>query len=434
MTWGGDGFVDLPDSTTWSDSAAHSATWTSHGADIDLWTGGPNFHLYYSFWNGSVWSTSAEITGVLGKLEQFTIKHGVKSWWQGIRAGSASIVVDYTDQISVNLYGRGQRIRITVDVPSGEVDLFTGHVHNVTTTYDVAGYPKLNVQLLDIIGWIGQANVPSAFSLGTQQTGYILDALIGTYGGVSISAGVLGGVTTTDGLYQTALGGGSLVDNINKYMRGDLGLLYVDNSGAFQFIERNWWNPLGDPDVTIGSLDRGNTTSTWLDPSLAEGTYVFPQRTARYWGPVSYTEWTHTFPGPASSTVSTAAGAFGVRAWTDAVQNFYALDVTDNLDALSAVLYNDPLYRGHFDSNAQIQFQAEYSVDSMNYAAAAAPSDFVELSREAVVNLGYRHWTPGHVMGVSHSWNPTAGWICTLDLDLGLAEADHDTGEPEEPE
>ena len=295
--------------------------------------------------------------------------------------------------------------------------------------FDVGSYPKLQVQLIDHLGWTSQS--PSVVTPpGSFQTGNILvDMLNKAAAGFTVGVDAAG-INVAQGLTQNygLLTSGSLIDKINQYLRGELGMLYVDNSGIFQFAQRNWWNPLGDPIATVGSLDRGNTTAVWLDPTLTEGTYSFPEALVRTWGPVTYTSWTQTFSGGGPATQGNSTVAVGVRQWTDTVENTVAGDVTANLSTLSAVLYNLPLFRGHFDASATVRFGVEYSAASMNYAAIAKPTDFIELSKEALVSLGYRQWVPGHVMSVQHTWDSMQGWWCTLNLDLGLAEADHEAG------
>ena len=424
MTWGGGGFVDIPNLTTW-DGSATGREWTNQGFLNDLWTGSPVFHLYRStFVVGPGWSNWAEMTPM--KMEAFNIKHGVNSWWLGSRTGTASIIVDFTAEIASGSFNRANKIRITVDVPSGEQHLFTGFVIDRTKTFDVGGYPKLNVQLIDHLGWTSQVGFPIQAS-GPQTTGWLIDRLLTQHGAAVDLASDVAGINVAQGLSQNgSVAAGSLIDKLNQYLRGELGMLYVDNSGGFQFLERNWWNPLGDPVATIGSLDRNNTTATWLDPSLADNGFVFPEALASTHGPVNFTKWTQTFSGGGPASVVNSTIAVGTRAWTDTVENLVAGDVTANLNVLSAVLGNNTVFLQDFDSHATVRFGVEYSADSMDYAAVAVPGDFIELSKEALVHLGYRHWVPGHVMQVSHTWDSLQGWWCTLDLDLGLAEADFD--------
>ena len=316
-------------------------------------------------------------------------------------------------------------MRITVEVPSGEQDLFTGFVIDRTKIYDVGSYPKLNVQLIDHLGWTSQAVFPIQAS-GPQTTGWLLRRLITQHGAAVDLASDVAGINVAQGLSQNgSVATGSLIDKLNHYLRGELGMLYVDNSGGFQFAQRNWWNPLGDPVATIGSLSR-DSDAFFTNPSFAETGFVFPEALTSFWGPVTYNNFTWTGSGVGPATVGGDTRIYGHRQLTDTVEILGAGDLTANLDTLSAVLNNNPLFVGNFDSYATVRFGVEYSADSMDYAAVAKPTDFIELSQETLIYLHLRHWVPGHVMSVQHTWDSMQGWWCTLNLDLGLAEADFD--------
>jgi hypothetical protein len=430
MTWGGGGYQDIPNAQTWNGWAT-GREWEATGTGLDLWSDGPTFHLYYKTWTGSSWAASwTEDTAA--KIEGFSTWRGVRDWWLGTKPGRAMITLDYTGGESSFTEQLVLRIQLTVDVPAGEQELWTGYIVSTNKTFNAAGYPVIQVQAVDNLAWSAQQAIPAQTGGTNTALGTILRTLLSTYGAGSLVAADYAGITTATGMGHTEnIPAGNLIDAINIYMRGELGLLFIDAAGVYQFKVRGWWNPLGDPDATIGSLDRGSG-GTRNDPSLTEAVYKFPYTVARFGAKVTYTSFTWNFhqSGGTLTNASTTA-AIGTRQWTDTVYINQTNDsggggTSRGLDTLSTVIPNFPYYKGLFDDSAQLTINPLQTALALDYCALAEIGDFVEVAKETQEHIDGRWWVPGHIMGIGHTFNPNQGWVTQFDLDLGLAEADHD--------
>jgi hypothetical protein len=441
VIWGGDGYEDIPNGQTW-DGWATGREWEATGTGLDLWTGGVEFHVYVS--NGynlvTGWPAWTEITGDARRVRSFTTRRAVRNWWQGAASGGATLEMDYTggeepigsppSQRTTFDFGIDQKVRITVDVPSGEKTLFTGFCINSRKRWASEEFPIITVQLLDVIGWSGQKAVPVKAGT-TTVTGNAIRTLISGYQPgyeaadiANLSAGV--GLTVSD-----AYSAGNLVDTLNQYIRGEPGLLWAHADGTWRYKMRGWWYPLPNPVATIGSTDRGGS-SPRNDPSLTAGTYEFPATSSEFSSEVTYTSFTWTGVGVGPTTSTATAGGVGARQWNDTNYLTVANDLLYGVRILSTVLDHVPttVFRyGEFDDSATITINTDTSIDSLDYCAVADIGDFVEVAKETQPHIDGRWWVPGHVMGVTHSYSPQMGWVTVLDLDLGLAHADYEPDE-----
>ena len=415
--------VPIPDGGTWTGSET-GREWTSHGTDMErsdfLWDGF-GFHVYIDPYP---WATPswAEITGVLREMQSFSVKRSVAGWWRGTRQGGGTLTLYQDgDNIAAN-YQPSHRIRITVDVPSGEHDLFTGFIQSHKHIFDAKGVPMLQVQMVDGIGYTGMADAPLK-TVGNQVTGFILRDYILQYGAGIISSDIAG-ISNSEGLTQNyTIAAGNLINKINQYLRGELGMLWVDPEGVWQFRERDWWYPQPDPVATIGSLERGEGGNR-DDPALAEDGYLVTQSKATAVAEMAYNKVFLTGSGTGNTIENLSTARTGIRYWSDTVEITSLGDLRDNADFLAKVLNSSDSFDGPIlDQTRTVTIPSDVSVDNMEYAAAAELTDFLEVAWETLPNY-WREWHPAWVMGVTHRWNTSQGWSTELQLEGGLAQWD----------
>ena len=412
MTWGGDAYVDIPNGTTWNGWAT-GREWESAGTGLDLWTGGVEFHLYYDLYP---WTTAAWTEFTPG-MQSFSIRRGVRSWWEGMSAGSAVVELVNDAEVATVLAAVevNAKWKITVDVPSGEQDLFVGFVRDEQEFYD-AESATATLILQDHIGYTGQA-VYTARNFGAgQTTGWVIDDLLRLFGN-QVQTADRAGINTATGLTVGALlPAGNLVNALNQYVQGELGMLWVDASGVFQFLGRDWWYPQPNPVATIGSLDRSAGGSR-TDPTHDTG-YKFPLFSTRWVRPLGINQMTWNYYGGSTFTNYNTASQSGIRSRTATVHLTSGTDVANNLSFLIGVIGDDNIE----SDTVEIRFPAGLSAASMDYAATADVSDFIEVAKETTKEWAVkRTWKEAWVMGVNHDWNPNSGWTCTLVADPNLA-------------
>lgn len=425
MTWGGGAYEDIPNGTIW-DGWATGREWEAAGTGLDLYEGMVGFRFYSAVWSGSAWGSYTEITDDIGVF-RFQINRGLVDWWKSGRTGSATLTVDFpTDDFSTldQRFYLGRRIRIAVEVPGGSATLYTGMVSSRSKTYDARGYPTLTVQLMDHYGWIAQNTYP-ALTSGTQGTGTMLSSLLTSYGS-AITAAEVAGINPAQGLSQQGtLSAGNLVDLLNTYVRGELGALYVDRSGVFQFAARDWWYPFPNPQATIGSLDRA-AGGDRDDPSPDTG-YKFPADYTQWQAPIEYTEvkWTTPHAGTASTTTGWGSGAtygvFGARRWNDTVNLTSTTDISANLAYLANALTHFP-----YEEWATVRIPVDTADAAMDFCASVELLDYVNVAKETQLHLARREWYAGHIFGIRHSYSPQVGWICELDVTTQIVDSEVD--------
>ena len=413
-TYGGEGYVSVPDATTWDDIT--KSPWVSHGAGVTLWSGGPKFHLEYDVypWSGSLSWTEDTVT----PIESFSLQRSVKGWYEGPQAGGGTIVLDNTDEVAYdsNKFERSTRIKISVDIPeepaTGPRAIFTGFIKDTRRTYDSAGYSRLHLIMVDHMGYTGQAVFP-ALTQGAQTTGFMLHHLLTNYG-AGVIAFDLTGITTASGLTQNGkIAAGNVVDKLSQYVRGELGMIFNQRGGKFKFLARSWWAGSPTPVATIGSLDRSGGGGR-DDPAYGDVGYKFPGSQTVSSGPIGYNKFTWGY-NTGSVTKDNSDARVGIRQKSDTTELNSATDATNGVNYLAGV-------EAHYlvDEDLNVTFPAEFNNASINYAALAEIGDFVEVARETQLRFD-RQWQPAWVMGVHHRFNPATGWVVTLRTDPNLA-------------
>ena len=428
MTWGGDGWQDIPNAQTW-DGWATGREWETVGTSLDLWTGGPTFHVYYDEypWTTPAWT---ELTGI--KLQGFNTSRSVQSWWQGANAGFATMRFVDDDTVSTRTAGLqnlGCKMRISVDTPAGEADLFTGFLFEKQWENSPQS-ATLVLSLFDDIGFSGMNAVTEVTSASNANAADLLRTLISTYSNGYANTGDIAGITAGQGLSNFGTYPASnLLDLLTEITKGELGLLWVDGSGVWQFRERNWWYPQPDPAATIGSLERNNVTVVGRsDPNETE-ILSFPW-TYTNWGvdlrPNTYV-WTGGFTGgSASAANSNNVTKTGTRKRTDAVHLANLLDASFGVAFVAttdAQLLSTPF-------TVDVEIAVDGNNDAMRYCGAADIGDFTEVALETLPYYR-RSWYTGYVIGVRHSFSPETGWFTGLTVETGLAYNDNPVAEPE---
>ncbi len=413
MTWGGGETVSIPNATTWDDITGRE--WESAGTGLGLWTGGYSFHLYYDLypWTTPAW-TELTTVGILG----FNTNRGVKSWWEGCRAGTAQITLVNDARIAALTTGVdiNAKMRLTVETSAGETDLFTGWMFNQVEAFDPES-ATMTLYLFDYVGYTAQQAVPVG-GAGVVTTGPMVRAFITAYANGYAGTADIAGIAAGSGLNcQNAYAAGNVIDNLNVYCRGELGLLWIDPSGVWQMRFRDWWYPQPDPIATIGSTDR-SAGGTRNDPSLADGDYEFPARTTRWVRPMNYNHitWTGPFSGGTTTSANTGSQS-GQRKIAKTVYLTSLTDAANNLSFLVSVEGDDDLE----DSQVTIVVDAESSSDAEGYGAVADIGDFLEVAKETSLLTFRRSWNRVWVTGVAHSFTPGRGWQTTITGDPNLA-------------
>jgi len=271
----------------------------------------------------------------------------------------------------------------------------------------------LTLSLFDDIGYSAQNAVTADTTSGNTNAADLLRTLVAAYAnGVAIAADYAG-ITAGQGLtvYGTYTAG-NFLDLANSIVKGEPGLLYVDKSGIWQFRERDWWDPQGDPVATIGSLDRG-AGGDRDDPALTEVRSV-PWSACRWFGKMGYN---HVTMQPFGSTHSYDTST-GWRKTSITVQLVSGVNAGETGYFIATTEgRNDLAY------STIVTIASDLTIDLMETAAAAEVGDLIEVSRETLPDYE-RSWDPAHVMGIHHSFTPTSGWTTTLDAFSVLAQRD----------
>jgi len=403
--------IGIPDGATWLGSAT-GREWTSHGADMErsdfLWDGFA-WKLEYANKTSTnhVWGSWVDYTD---RLLSFNFRRQVASWYRGPRAANGLFTIDDIDgDHGGDVAGK---LRLTVTVPSGDYVLCEFLIMSSIHINTGSKYPVIRMTVTDWFGYEGELRVN--ISDWEKNAATLLIDFLGSSGGATT------GITTGQGASMFYPLSANLFKNRNdvlsELVRGDLGMLWVDREGVWQYrsgyTSDGWWDT--EPDEAVAAIGSAAGTPTH------DYRFRFPLATVSHQMNLSEIknnlEWiTQAAASPHTDTGANSKNSYGERFYIDTLRNKTDAQVATLIQRLGNHLGHD-----YNIATQSITFPADLSVDAMEYAAIAELTDFLNIAVESLEGL-WQEWEMVHVDGVGHSWSPTQGWVTTLSTFSNLA-------------
>jgi len=411
----------LPAGGTFTDSVT-GRTWTISGSGLELWqTYQPEFSYEFDPYPYTGWVTPGFFDP---KMLSFSGTRQVVDWWRGPRAMnlSARFVSDEAQPSALAL-STLIRIRVKVGTPAGGENtrtLFEGRVIELRQDLTGDNVPIVTVQIADDMGWNTQAAFDPSVNFASAQTGNMIGGIYTNWMNTRyplVLGGPDNGVTQT---FNTGTGS-NVFQELARLMRGELGVLWPARDGRTVFNSGDWYVFRPNPIAIIGT-DVGGKTGTWYLP-LSRSLPI--QQIRELFNEV---KWTGPAPqGSSGASQPTTVAQYGRRVWSDNTYVNTNINQTASVSRLSSVLGLIPRERVQ-----SVTFPADLSIDAMNYATQADPTDLIFVTKEWFEDK-WNSQVEAHVLGVTQQWSQANGWWTTLKVTEALIPYDFGTPGRETP-
>ena len=394
--------LPIPDGATWPGSVT-GREWTSHGTSMTrsdfLWDGFA-WKVEFALPLGGVgggWDSYVDYTG---RLESFSVKRSVTGWYLGPRASTGNMVIT-NDEGDGGAF-LGSKVKITVTVPSGDYVIYLGLVNDRSHFLTPLNFAKIRVSLSDWLGYEGTRTV--SLSTTNTDTATLLVLFL-----TNSSGNLDAGWPAPAGMNQNLVGVTSptvfnVANSLSQIVRGDLGMLFVNKVGDWQYEAQGWYTPNPTTAVAAFGSDGAGVPPDAYTYRLSYSKLVAGKGVS---GMVNSLRWDTQAPvTPTTSSLPLEINKYGLRYRSDTL----LLDVQAEVASQVADLM---LRANDHDEIRSLTFPAQISQEAMEYAARAELTDFINVAYESLEDA-WSTWYPAFVTSVQHTWSAQQGWNVTL--------------------